>query len=577
MNNQPQKNVYKSRSGPAVIILLIVAGVAVNFALKSVVTALGLPMYLDCVGTVVAAALGGYMPGILVGFLTNVIIGLTDVPSLYYCSISVLIAVGAAFSAKRGGFRSIPGIILTTLLLTLIGGGIGSVLTWLLSGQDFGDVASSGLTKIVYSQGSLSPFASQLVADLTVDVVDKAVTVVLSAIVLALIPENAKDVLFMQGWKQAPLPEHMRSRVEERMYRIYSLRSKIVGFLAIAISVIGIVVTLISYTLYHGAILEQAETMGRSIANIAHSCIEPSRVDDYLTLGEKATDYLEVEKELEQVKASSDDIEYVYVYRILEDGCHVVFDVDTADTPGGNPGDIVEFDESFDELLPKLLAGEPIDPIVTDDTFGWLLSVYKPVYDDAGKCMCYACIDISMNKLKVKEQVFFTRIISLFVGFFVVILAIGLWLAEYSIILPINTMALAAGAFAFNSESTRQESIEKIDSLQIVTGDEIENLYESVTKMGDDSMEYIEDSRKKAAQIEKMQSGLIYVLADLVESRDKLTGDHIRKTAAYVRIILDQVRREGLYRDVLTDEFCDDIINSAPLHDIGKIVVPDAI
>lgn len=48
-----------------------------------------------------------------------------------------------------------------------------------------------------------------------------------------------------------------------------------------------------------------------------------------------------------------------------------------------------------------------------------------------------------------------------------------------------------------------------------------------------------------------MQTALIITLADLVESRDKNTGQHIKKTAVYV--------------------------NSAPLHDIGKIVVPDSI
>ena len=74
-----------------------------------------------------------------------------------------------------------------------------------------------------------------------------------------------------------------------------------------------------------------------------------------------------------------------------------------------------------------------------------------------------------------------------------------------------------------------------------------------------------------------MQNGLIYVLADLVESRDKLTGDHIKKTAAYTKIITDQLKANSCYTDILTDEYCENIVSSAPLHDIGKIVVPDAI
>ena len=67
------------------------------------------------------------------------------------------------------------------------------------------------------------------------------------------------------------------------------------------------------------------------------------------------------------------------------------------------------------------------------------------------------------------------------------------------------------------------------------------------------------------------------VLADMVESRDENTGQHIRKTAAYVRIIVEQMKKEGIYADQLTDEFISDCIKSAPLHDVGKIQIPDAI
>jgi len=67
------------------------------------------------------------------------------------------------------------------------------------------------------------------------------------------------------------------------------------------------------------------------------------------------------------------------------------------------------------------------------------------------------------------------------------------------------------------------------------------------------------------------------VLADMVESRDKHTGHHIKKTAAYARIIMEQMRDEGIHAEELTDEYMDDVVHSAPLHDVGKIEVPDAL
>ena len=90
-------------------------------------------------------------------------------------------------------------------------------------------------------------------------------------------------------------------------------------------------------------------------------------------------------------------------------------------------------------------------------------------------------------------------------------------------------------------------------------------------------MHYLTESRHRGKLIDKLQTGLIIVLADMVESRDKCTGDHIKKTAAYTSIILRKLQEEGLFKDIISDRYIDDVVKSAPLHDIGKIKVPDAI
>ena len=67
------------------------------------------------------------------------------------------------------------------------------------------------------------------------------------------------------------------------------------------------------------------------------------------------------------------------------------------------------------------------------------------------------------------------------------------------------------------------------------------------------------------------------VLADMVENRDGSTGDHVRKTAAYVGVTARKMKELGYYKDQLSEQFIDDIVRSAPLHDIGKIAIPDAV
>lgn len=83
--------------------------------------------------------------------------------------------------------------------------------------------------------------------------------------------------------------------------------------------------------------------------------------------------------------------------------------------------------------------------------------------------------------------------------------------------------------------------------------------------------------RKQGEMISKLQNGLITALANMLESRDQCTGDHVRKTADYAGVIMRQLKKDGIYTDYLTDAFVENVVNSAPLHDVGKIHVPDSI
>ena len=84
-------------------------------------------------------------------------------------------------------------------------------------------------------------------------------------------------------------------------------------------------------------------------------------------------------------------------------------------------------------------------------------------------------------------------------------------------------------------------------------------------------------SEERVRNLAAMRDAMMFTLADLVESRDQNTGEHIRKTASYVRIILEELKKEGEFVDTINDAYIENVVRSAPLHDIGKIKVPDAI
>lgn len=79
--------------------------------------------------------------------------------------------------------------------------------------------------------------------------------------------------------------------------------------------------------------------------------------------------------------------------------------------------------------------------------------------------------------------------------------------------------------------------------------------------------------RKITAHTNDMADGF----ATMVESRDNNTGGHIRRTKAYVKLMLDKMRDDMYYRRMLSKDYMTNVTNAAPLHDIGKIATPDSI
>ena len=74
-----------------------------------------------------------------------------------------------------------------------------------------------------------------------------------------------------------------------------------------------------------------------------------------------------------------------------------------------------------------------------------------------------------------------------------------------------------------------------------------------------------------------MQTHIITTMADIIENRDESTGGHIKRTAKYVEILAKELQRKGKHTDILTDQYIGDMVMAAPLHDIGKIHISDAV
>ncbi|MCL2035206.1 MAG: response regulator [Oscillospiraceae bacterium] len=83
--------------------------------------------------------------------------------------------------------------------------------------------------------------------------------------------------------------------------------------------------------------------------------------------------------------------------------------------------------------------------------------------------------------------------------------------------------------------------------------------------------------RERTAQLINMQNGIVFVLADMVETRDLGTGGHIERTTSYLEILTQKMIEDGVYADELSLMNFELLVSSARLHDVGKIAISDVI
>lgn len=93
-----------------------------------------------------------------------------------------------------------------------------------------------------------------------------------------------------------------------------------------------------------------------------------------------------------------------------------------------------------------------------------------------------------------------------------------------------------------------------------------------------DQNTYLEaEVARRMAENDLIQRVTIRALAHLAETRDPETGNHILRTQKYVHTLATQIKNHPRFAAFLTDSTIELLIRSAPLHDIGKVGIPDSI
>ncbi|MBO6214719.1 MAG: HD domain-containing protein [Lachnospiraceae bacterium] len=565
-------------------VLVILLSTALNMGLSWVMYHFQFPMYFENIGTIFSTAVGGLLPGVITAVLTSVLCGTFNPYSLYYTSICLFVAIFTYFYFRNENNRKPVNMILFTLVLGVITGVMGALYQWVLMGSPQYSILEEAAEALAYAlEWKVLPVFVLL--NTGINIIDKAVSVIVTLILLRLIPGEKSDELRNSKWKQSPLSKEEQAELRNNSRSgAQSLRFRVVTFLIVAITAIVIAMTFASINLYIKNLRDEYRLKAENTAEIALSYINGDSIDKYLESGEIIgeygnSEYRSLYESLKTLKDNIDGIQYIYIYQIREDGVHVVLDVDEEAMYNTRIGTVLEFDDSFLPLVPALLRGEHIDVLENNDTYGYFFTAYEPIYDSSGVCKAYVGADASISYMQGYIRDYLLRVFMIVSGFLILTLITGIQITEYYRVNPVRAVAGSISNFIVEDEDQKKldKKVKKIRALDIKTNDEIEDLYRGICKMSIDMAEQMRDIRHYSETTAQMQNGLIVTMADMVESRDSDTGAHVQKTAAYVKIIVEGLKKKGYYAEKITPKYMADIVMSAPLHDVGKINIPDSI
>ena len=573
----------KKNNSTWVCTIFILIGILVNALFAYLSFRFNLPLFLDTIGTFAVAIAGGYFPGVLTAVMTNTVCSIFNQDAIYFGTVNAAIALVAAEFVSKNNVKTKKNVALLTLYAALISGILGSIIQWRLffapQNSFVGDTV-----EVLASYTGLPAYPIFVIFNIIVNIPDKGIALVLALIAIRFMPAGILEKIKSSIWRQRTLSVSERQTMREwSKGNRHSVRIKMTLIIFGMSFVLVLIVFWIGMKIYTDNMIEQRTLIAENAANFAAEVMPADSIDEFIKKGEEAEGYLETKELLYKIRGNELAVSYLSVVKMSEAGMTYVFDLDYMENgsymEGYEPGSFSLFPEYLAERKESLLNGEKIDPIMLKDSGGLLVSLYSPVYNDKGLCVSYVIAEARVEYVTSGVRNYVVRIVLMMSGFFFLTLLYGFFVTGANLVYPITSIVLAVEKFisAGGEQKKMDEALKLIRSLDIRTDDEVEKLYFAISDMAANQNEQMRSLRRYTEATSKMQDGLIITMADLVENRDSDTGAHIQKMAAYVKIIVEGLKKKGYYAEKITPQFISDIVRSAPLHDIGKINIPDNV
>lgn len=202
--NKRDKELWKVSITPNTL-FLIIAAIVVNSLARWIVNALNAPFWLDTLGTCLAAVIGGPIVGVAAGILQNILYGMLfqSLTVVYFvCQIMVGLIVGILF--YYGSLRNFSGILIAGFLLGLLMVLVCTPINLFFNGGVSDNVWGDELFDGAVAQG-VPVWIASFLAELIVEIPDKILTIILTAVIYNLLPE--KWLEFLRGKMSFQIPK----------------------------------------------------------------------------------------------------------------------------------------------------------------------------------------------------------------------------------------------------------------------------------------------------------------------------------------------------------------------------------
>ena len=294
----------------------------------------------------------------------------------------------------------------------------------------------------------------------------------------------------------------------------HSIRTKIVCGIILLALVISSTLAYVSYFTYKSTMDKHYETLGDHVAQTAISLLDENQMLEYAK-GVAADDseavmqtaeYQDVVSVLRNIK-DSNQVLYLYIIYPTESGSYFVFDTDETEDACPYGYYMEYYADSFDKISDKLIRGERVPAVISDQEYGWIISISYPYISSAGELIGYVCVDISMDQVVADRQTFLLNVVIIMAVITLVFTVIYLLLVNNIVVRPIKQMTAATEVFISAREDERGAQ-SPISALSVNTKDELQTLCESLKQMESDLNSHIDNLKKVTAEKERIGAEL---------------------------------------------------------------------